>query len=102
MVLRYSPPFHTPVAFFMLTPYDLRSVVGLYHYTRWVQNYVHTLRPHLTTQALTPDTLLTICECACTARSQSPAHAHCVEEADLTLAREYFCTVVAQELHLPQ
>lgn len=86
----------------MLTPYDLRSVVGLYYYTRWVQNYVHTLRPHLTPQSLTPDTLLTICECTCTARSQSPAHAHCVEEADLALAREYFCTVVEQELHLPQ
>ncbi|MCC3156609.1 hypothetical protein LJ737_05125 [Hymenobacter sp. 15J16-1T3B] len=82
----------------MLTPYDLRSAVGLYHYTRWVQNYVHALRPHLLPQALTPTTLLAICECTCTARSQSPAHAHCVAEADLPMAREYFCTVADQEL----
>ena len=86
----------------MLTPYDLRSVAGLYHYTRWVQNYVHALRPHLNPESLTPATLLLICECACTSQHQSPARAHGVAEADLTLAREYFCTVAAQELHLPQ
>ncbi|GAB3830073.1 hypothetical protein [Hymenobacter jeollabukensis] len=82
----------------MLTPYDLRSAVGLYHYTRWVQNYVQELRPYLTPEALTSATLLTICECGCAARSQSPAHAHCVAEADLLMAREYFCTVADQEL----
>jgi hypothetical protein len=86
----------------MLTPYDLRSTVGLYHYTRWVQNCVQTLRPHLTPQALTPDTLLQICECACSARSQSAALVHAVAEADLTQARAYFLTVAAQELQAAQ
>lgn len=85
----------------MLTPYDLRSVAGLYHYTRWVQNYVHTVRPYLTAESLTPDVLLLICECACASQHQSPAHAHCVEEADLTMARDYFRTIAEQELHQP-
>ncbi|RTQ48101.1 hypothetical protein EJV47_16820 [Hymenobacter gummosus] len=82
----------------MLTPYNLRSTVGLYHYTRWVQNCVEILRPHLAPQALTPDTLLQLCECICTARSQSAALAHAVDEDDLTTAREYFRTIAQQEL----
>lgn len=82
----------------MPSSYDLRSAVGLYHYTRWVQNYVHELRPHLTPQSLNSGTVLSICECSCAARSQSPAHAHCVDEADLPMAREYFRAVVDQEL----
>jgi hypothetical protein len=85
----------------MITPYDLRSTVGLYHYTRWVQNCVTLLRPHLRPESLTPDTLLTLCECACAARNHSVAQVHAVPEADLPMAQDYFRTVAAQELQTP-
>ena len=82
----------------MLPLYNLQSAVGLYQYTHWVQNYVHCLYPHLAPQARTPDVLLALCECACSARSQSAADIHGVARADLQQARDFFFAIAAQEL----